>query len=338
MSSRLDTTPHTGHRSVFSSGFTLIELLVVIGIISVLISILLPTLQRARRAAATVQCASNMRQIAGALTMYINANKGDLPPAVIPGPLSGGLASIAPLYPFGWWWPNELVRGRYIAAPSVYSTPNSTAATDKRFEGANVFQCPEGVATSDGVNAPAANFPTDTNNNAYSIQNDADCAKEGFCIPSWYMVNSRVGNNGANGNTALSGMKYPGGTQAAPFVTFNVGTDPSTLRLPELHRKMSYVRKASELIMVVEASSPNWYDQTKSTVGNFFCRRMGARHGKKTGDGYNAFTNFAFFDGHVGLYPTINFQADPAGVSSSNPIYAQNHRQETIFVLSQQVR
>ena len=60
-------------------GFTLVELLVVIGIIAVLISVLLPTLNKAREAAGRTQCLSNMRSIFQMLKIYEVTYKGAVP-------------------------------------------------------------------------------------------------------------------------------------------------------------------------------------------------------------------------------------------------------------------
>ena len=63
------------------AGFTLVELLVVLGIISVLMSLLLPALNRARATARGVACLSNLRQMATAAFAYADANDGRLPVA-----------------------------------------------------------------------------------------------------------------------------------------------------------------------------------------------------------------------------------------------------------------
>jgi prepilin-type N-terminal cleavage/methylation domain-containing protein len=75
-----DTAPRAGRSAAAAAaGFTLVELLVVIGIIAVLIAILLPALNRAREAAISTRCLSNLRQVGNFLQMYANENKDRVP-------------------------------------------------------------------------------------------------------------------------------------------------------------------------------------------------------------------------------------------------------------------
>ncbi len=62
-----------------TAGFTLIELLVVVSIIALLVSILLPSLRRARNQAKDVVCRSNMRQFGVNIHYYLQDNKDRLP-------------------------------------------------------------------------------------------------------------------------------------------------------------------------------------------------------------------------------------------------------------------
>jgi general secretion pathway protein G len=63
-------------------GFTLIELLIVIGIIAVLAAILFPVFAKAKAAAKTSACVSNLHQIGSSLLLYMNDNDDYFPQAV----------------------------------------------------------------------------------------------------------------------------------------------------------------------------------------------------------------------------------------------------------------
>ncbi len=69
-------------RRASRGAFTLIELLVVISIISLLISILLPSLSRARDQAKSVHCLAKLKEYGNALAAYENVTSGGLPPAL----------------------------------------------------------------------------------------------------------------------------------------------------------------------------------------------------------------------------------------------------------------
>jgi prepilin-type N-terminal cleavage/methylation domain-containing protein len=64
-------------------GFTLVELLVVIGIIGILLSILIPTINGIRKRAKESECTNNLRQIFQATMLATNEQNGQMPrPAI----------------------------------------------------------------------------------------------------------------------------------------------------------------------------------------------------------------------------------------------------------------
>jgi prepilin-type processing-associated H-X9-DG protein/prepilin-type N-terminal cleavage/methylation domain-containing protein len=125
------------------TAFTLLELLVVIAIITLLISILLPSMSAARRQARAAACLSNLRQISHGWHMYADDNND----VSVPGRYAnagGGAANPANWYEVG----NGLkYRPRWITTMGKYVglfAFNFPSTSDERqdYDG-KVYVCPE---------------------------------------------------------------------------------------------------------------------------------------------------------------------------------------------------
>lgn len=108
----------------FARAFALAELLIVIGIIALLVSILLPTLARARYEAKVTTCANNERQFMNCILMYSGENGGFLPR--FDGYMGAGNAHD---YPLAW---HELFSGTYKIPDRMFFCPMQSDAAVAR--------------------------------------------------------------------------------------------------------------------------------------------------------------------------------------------------------------
>lgn len=113
-------------------GFTLIELLVVVSIISLLVSMLLPTLGQARRHSRKVLCLTRLGGQVRALYMYAGANRGRLPA----GPSEPMDPPMPPL-PYDSIATNQL----WIGKLAVYN--GCGALVGSEWQNENGFFCPD---------------------------------------------------------------------------------------------------------------------------------------------------------------------------------------------------
>ncbi|MDB5327852.1 MAG: hypothetical protein JWM57_3421 [Phycisphaerales bacterium] len=243
-------------------GFTLVELLVVIGIIALLISILLPSLNRAREAAATVKCLSNLKQFGNALSLYAIDSKGYMVPSSwkFPGDTNDRE-----------YWGTILVNARYLRIPAIAGSTTGNTSLDTSADASSVFRCPSGTDLRFGATGSPVT-PTSYSTDQGRMFTRQFSVSTSVRVDTWYTINSWP--QAASATTA--GVK-------SAFIRWPFTQVPGLVATaPQSLHKLAEFKNPSGLVFI--ADGLNTLDQNPY--------KLSARHnGRK-------YVNALFADGH----------------------------------------
>ena len=268
-------------RASTPSAFTLVELLVVIGIIALLLAILLPALSKSREQAKTVQCLSNLRQIAHAAHAYAAEWKG----YTVPGygdpatRTANGVTADAENYA------TVLVNGKYLPAPVLKNLSPDLPISN------SVFFCPAGVDDRIGAEFSTtvayAHYPVDRRDTVGATPYRCRSKSTGIIVDTWYGINATLDN-------------------------FSTHMTPSR-RIPDNGNlndwslvKMSQIPSPSEMVFLFDGAFLNLHHSAN---------RINARHNRRTQ------TNVLFFDGHAQTFATRDLNPGGVGPYANGTNY-----------------
>ena len=206
-------------RRGLKSAFTLVELLVVIGIIALLISVLLPALNKARAASRATACLSNLHQMGAAWNIYLSENKGRLPDYIWHNTPAGMTTQEKNEYVWHGYWFGILGDLRVQSSSLLCPDANEPVPFNTKFASNGGFGLIHNAWSGQFQNSLPVGIALDTTR-GINLTNDA--SKGGYRIGSYEF------NRNVTAGNKKSSVPSPTGNSSSPFGSYITSLKPST--------------------------------------------------------------------------------------------------------------